>query len=486
MTAVPPSAGVYPHRITSDSTGRSLRYVSFICLCAALGGLLFGFDIAVISGTVPAIKRQFALDPWLEGLFVASALIGCVLGSAVAGPVSDRIGRKKGLLIASILFIATGLGCALAQDRISLLAFRFIGGVGIGAASMVCPLYIAEVSPARVRGRMVTLFQLAIAIGICVSLVSNAFLEWLSHRGLLGVHNRFFYWMFVDQVWRAMFVTATLPAVLFAFTTLVIPESPRWLVMVGRERRARDVLERIEGKSASEDSLRDIRAALATQSGRFIDLFRSGWRRALGLAVFLALVSQFSGITVVLYYGPDILNAAGVRLSEALGGYVIIGVVKTLFTGIALWLIDRSGRRPLLLAGTIGCCIALVSIGALFAVNRMNSVLLVLLIGLFCAFFAFSLGPIKWVFMSEIFPTPLRGRAVAVVATTVWLADALINYLFPWAREHFGAATCFFAFALLLVPQIFVVRFIMPETKGRTLEEIEQTYLPHYAGSVHE
>ena len=185
-----------------------------------------------------------------------------------------------------------------------------------------------------------------------------------------------------------------------------------------------------------------------------------------------------------LYYGPDILNIAGARLSDALSGYVVIGLVKMLFTVIALWLIDRSGRRPLLLWGTVGCCAALASLGILFALERTNGVLLVTLICLFCAFFAFSLGPIKWVVMSEIFPTRLRGRAVSIAATTVWLADALINYLFPWARNNWGAAACFFAFALALVPQIFVVWLVMPETKGRTLEEIEQRYLHHYAEPV--
>jgi len=469
-----------------DSAGRDLRYVSFICMCAALGGLLFGFDIAVISGTVSAVRRQFALDPWLEGLFVASALVGCIVGAAIAGPVSDRMGRKTGLIISSILFIATGLGCAFALDKISLLSFRFIGGVGIGVASMVCPLYISEVSPARVRGRMVTLFQFAITIGICVSLFCNAVLAWVSRSGTLCRGQGFCHWVFVDQVWRAMFLTATVPAVLFAIAALFVPESPRWLAMVHREHRARDVLERIEGKSAAEVSLRDISATIAAETGHYSDLFRSGWRKALGLAVFLALVSQFSGITIVLYYGPDILNRGGVRLSDALNGYVIIGIVKMLFTMIALWLIDRSGRRPLLLWGTIGCCAALTSLGVLFTLKQTDGVLLVTLICVFCAFFAFSLGPIKWVIMSEIFPTQLRGRAIAIATTAVWLGDAVVNYLFPWVRDHWGAATCFFAFALALVPQIFVVWLVMPETKGRTLEEIEQSYLHHYAESVYE
>jgi SP family arabinose:H+ symporter-like MFS transporter len=460
---------------TVTTTGRHpLRYTTFVCVCAALGGLLFGFDIAVISGTIPALRRQFGLDQWLEGILVASALIGCMLGSAAAGPVSDRVGRKNALMIASFLFIVTGLGCAFAPDRISLLSFRFIGGVGIGVASMVCPLYISEISPAGVRGRMVTLFQFAIAIGICASLLSNVALEWLSRHSPPAANHGLYQWMFVDQVWRAMFLATTLPAALFALATLFIPESPRWLVMVGRERRAREVLELIQGKDTAEESLRDIRVTIGAETGRFSDLFSTRWRKALGIAVFLALVSEFSGITVVLYYGPDILNRAGVRLSDALGGFVIIGVVKMLFTVVALWLIDRAGRRPLLFWGTLGCCMALASLGMLFALHWTSGPVLVALICMFCASFAFSIGPIKWVIMSEIFPTQIRGRAVAVATTAVWLADAVVNYLFPWARETWGAALCFFVFAAVLLPQIFFARFMMPETKGRTLEEIER------------
>jgi SP family arabinose:H+ symporter-like MFS transporter len=449
-----------------------------VCLCAALGGLLFGFDIAVVSGTVSAVRQQFALTPWIEGLFVASALIGCTVGSTVSGPIGDRIGRKRGLVIASILFIVTGLGCAFAPDRLSLLIFRFFGGVGIGISSVICPLYISEVSPARVRGRMVTLFQFAITIGICASLFSNASLEWISRHSTPGARDTFYRWMFVDQFWRAMFWVGTLPAALFALATLFIPESPRWLAMVGREGQALDVLKRIEGKDAADESLRNIRAAITSRAARFTDLLHPGPRKALGVAVFLALMSQFSGITVVLYYGPDILNQAGVQLSAALGGFIIIGLVKMLFTVIALWSIDRVGRRPLLFWGTIGCCTALASLGALFSLHRSNGIVLVALICLFCAFFAFSLGPVKWVVMSEIFPTRIRGRAVAVGTTAVWLADAVSNYLFPWARDLWGPAVCFFAFALALLPQILFVRFIMPETKGRALEEIGQARPP--------
>lgn len=455
----------------------SVGYLTFVCVVAALGGLLFGFDTVVIGGTVTAVKKQFLLDQWLEGLFVASALIGCMAGSLFAGPLSDAAGRKKVLILSSVLFLATGLGCTFAWDKWSLLTFRFIGGMGIGVASMVCPLYISEISPAKVRGRMVTLFQFAITIGICICLFSNAAMEWLSRHGTPGAGAGLYQWIVVDQVWRSMFLMAVLPAIFFAALTLFIPESPRWLAKAGLEDHARDILTRISGVAAAEQSLVEIRQAIAEETGRLADLFRSGVRKALFVAVFLSLVSELSGVTVVLYYGPDILNNAGVRLSDALGGFVIIGVVNMMFTIIALWLMDHAGRRPLLFWGTLGCSAVLAAIGLLFATQRTQGGLLVALICLFFAFFAFSLGPIKWVMMSEIFPTKIRGRAIAIATTAVWLADSFLNYFFPWARENWGPAVCFFLFAAVLVPQLFFVWLAMPETKSRTLEEIERSWM---------
>jgi sugar porter (SP) family MFS transporter len=457
----------------------SLGYLTFVCVVAALGGLLFGFDTVVIGGTVSAVKKQFMLDPWLEGLFVASALMGCMVGSLLAGPLSDAVGRKRVLALSSVLFLATGLGCAFAWDKWSLLAFRFVGGMGIGVASMVCPLYISEISPANVRGRMVTLFQFAITIGICVCLFSNAAMEWLSRRGASGAGAGLYQWMVVDQVWRSMFLMAVLPAVFFAALTLFIPESPRWLAKIGLEDRAREILARVGGPAAAEASLVEIRQAIAEETGRLADLFRAGARKALLVAVFLSLVSELSGVTVVLYYGPDILNSAGVKLSDALGGFVIIGVVNMAFTVIALWLMDRAGRRPLLFWGTLGCSGVLATIGLLFASHKTQNGILVALICLFFAFFAFSIGPIKWIIMSEIFPTKIRGRAVALATMAVWLGDTFTNYFFPWARENWGPALCFFLFAAVLVPQLFFVWMVMPETKSRTLEEIERSWMKH-------
>ena len=456
----------------------SMAFLTFVCVVSAMGGLLFGFDTVVIGGTVPAVTAQFQFDDWLKGLFVSSALIGCMIGSGAAGSLSDAFGRKKVLILSSILFLATGVGCAFAWDKYSLLVFRFIGGTGIGVASMVCPLYISEISPAAVRGRMVTLFQFAITIGICVSLFSNAAIEYLQRQGAEGFPG-WYQWMVVDQVWRAMFVMATLPAVAFALLTFFIPESPRWLAKAGFESQAEAILRRVGGTQAAQKSMQEIRAAIAEETGTLSELFLPGPRKALFIAMFLAMVSEFSGVTVVLYYGPDILNNAGVRLGEALGGFVVIGIVNMLFTIIALWLMDHAGRRVLLFWGNLGCCLALAAIGALFAMQRSEGYLLVALICLFMACFAFSIGPIKWVMMSEIFPTRIRGRAIAIATVAVWLADTLYNLVYPMAQRSFGTAACFFLFAAVLIPQFFFVLWVMPETKGRTLEEIERSMSAH-------
>ncbi len=457
----------------------SMGYLTFVCVVSALGGLLFGFDTVVISGTVTSVTSQFELSDWFKGFFVAAALVGCMIGAGVAGSVSDAFGRKKVLILSSILFLATAIGCAIAWDKWSLLVFRFIGGMGIGVASMVCPLYISEISPARVRGRMVTLFQFAITIGICLSLFSNATLESFSRAGA-GVNNSGWYqWLVVDQVWRAMFLAATIPSVAFALLTLFIPESPRWLVKSGRDSEASSILTRVAGVEAASKSMEEIRATIAEETGTLSELFRPGLKKALFVALFLSMVSEFSGVTVVLYYGPDILNNAGVKLGEALGGFVVIGIVNMIFTVIALWLMDHAGRKPLLFWGNLGCCLALASIGTLFATGKNEGALVVALICLFMACFAFSIGPIKWVVMSEIFPTRIRGRAVAIATVAVWLADALYNVIYPWAEKNLGVATCFFVFAAVLVPQFFFSLWIMPETKGRTLEEIEKSWTHH-------
>ncbi|MCL5744792.1 MAG: sugar porter family MFS transporter [Acidobacteria bacterium] len=451
----------------------SVAYLTFLSIISALGGLLFGFDTVVISGTLTPLKAQFALSPAVEGWLVSSALLGCAVGAALAGSFSDRCGRKPALLLSGWLFIICSVGCALAWDVNALIWSRLIGGLGVGLASMVSPLYISEISAPRLRGRMVTLFQFAITIGICLALLSNAWLQSLSaQQGGSG----FYRWLVVEQVWRAMFGMEIFPSVVFTALCLLIPETPRFLTKRGRIEEARTILTRVGGSAVAEKELVEIRAALAEESGSVRQLFQPGLRRALFVALFLAIVSELSGITVVLYYGPGILEKAGFSLGEALGGFVSIGLVNVLFTIVAIWLMDAAGRRPLLFWGNAGAFLSLSAISYLFYTKHTEGLLLVGMMCLFVACFAFSMGPIKWVVMSEIFPTRIRGRAMAIATLAVWVTDGVYNQLFPMVRERLGVPGSFCIFAAVLVPQFFFIWKVMPETKGRTLEQIESSW----------
>jgi MFS transporter, SP family, arabinose:H+ symporter len=458
-----------------DAQG-SLFYLTFLAVVAALGGLLFGFDTVVISGTVTLLRVQFHMSPAVEGWLVSSALLGCVVGAAIAGQASDRFGRKISLITSGILFIVGTVGWSMAPTLRILISSRLLGGVGVGLASMVSPLYISEVSPPRLRGRLVTLFQFAITAGICLALFSNAWLLGLSVRNAHSGGVGFLHWIVVKQVWRSMFGMEIFPAMLFTILCLAVPETPRWLVKSGDSSKAKSILIRTGGEAVACREILEIEQAVSHESGSTAQLFSSGLRKALFIALFLAVVSELSGITVVLYYGPGILENAGLTLGQALGGFVSIGLVNMVFTLIAIWLMDSVGRRPLLLAGNTGAFVALATIGVLFAIGQTKGSLLVGMLCLFVACFAFSMGPIKWVVMSEIFPTRIRGRAMAIATLAVWVTDGIYNQLFPMVRGSLGVAGSFFVFAAVLVPQFFFVWKVMPETKGRTLEEIEQSW----------
>lgn len=465
---------------TSASNGSglsgSLVYLSFCCFASALGGLLFGYDLFVISGAKDLIVSHFHLSTLMEGWFVSSAMVGAMLGCLLAGTASDGFGRKKVLVTASFFLLACSVGCGLAWSPASLIFFRWIGGVGVGIASMVCPLYISEISPARLRGRMVTLFQLAICVGIVAAIIINT--------GLLSWHDRFpggvgsglVGWMVAREVWRSMLGMETLPALFFFVTCLIIAESPRWLAEKGRQSEALKVLERINGAPIAAAELAEITATVAAESGSLLELFKPGLRRALGMALFLAVVSEFSGITTIWNFGPEIIRGQGIQLTSEMTGMVVIASSLSVFTLVAVWLMDRAGRRRLLFWGNLGCFLSLLLLGALLGRPDSSSTMKVAAAATFVACFAFSMGPIKWVFMSEVFPTRIRGRAVAISSLAVWTADAILNQLFPLLRDSWGKHMTFYVFAAVLIPQFYFVWKIMPETKGRTLEEIERSW----------
>ncbi len=454
----------------------SLLYLTFICFASALGGLLFGYDLFVISGAKDLVVQHFGLSSAMEGWFVSSAMVGAVIGCALAGKFSDKYGRQKALFVASLFLLICSLGCSLAWSSGSLIFFRWVGGVGVGIASMVCPLYISEVSPARLRGRMVTLFQLAICIGIVAAIVANTgLLSW--NESITGSNSTGAIGLMVErEVWRSMLGMESIPALLFFAMCIVVPESPRWLAEKGRNDEAMKVLTRINGESVAAEELSSIDTSLAEESGSLSELFKPGLRKVLGMALFLGIVSEFSGITTIWNFGPEILRGQGIQLASEMNGMIIIAASLSIFTLVAVWLMDRAGRRALLFWGNLGCFISLIALGILLGREDSSSTMKIAAAATFVACFAFSMGPIKWVFMSEVFPTRISGRAVAISSLAVWIADAVLNQLFPILRDEWGKSVIFFVFAAILIPQFYFVWKIMPETKGKTLEEINKTW----------
>jgi SP family arabinose:H+ symporter-like MFS transporter len=461
---------------TGEPTKGSFLFLISCCSASALGGLLFGYDLFVISGAKDLIVQYFQLSTLMEGWFVSSAMLGAMPGCLMAGAAIDYFGRKKVLIAASAALLACSIGCGLAWSTTSLILFRWISGLGVGIASMVCPLYISELSPPRMRGRMVTLFQLAICIGIVVAIVINTGLFAWHDRIIKSSPSGWIGWMLGREVWRSMLGMESLPALCFFVTCLFIAESPRWLVNKGRYPEALKILNRINGSKVAAAELADIAKTIVVEGNSLRELFRPGPRRALFMALFLAVVSEFSGITTIWNFGPEIIRGQGIQLTNEMSGMIVIASSLSLFTFIAVWWMDRAGRRPLLLWGTLGCFISLLALGGLLHRPDSPGFLKVVAAATFVACFAFSMGPIKWVFMSEIFPMRVRGRAVAASSLAVWTADAILNLLFPILRDKWGKDVTFYIFAAILVPQFYFVWKIMPETKGRSLEDIERSW----------
>lgn len=455
-----------------------LPFLLYICITSALGGFLWGFDAIVISGTINPVKEQFGLSSTLEGLFVSSGLIGAVMGSAAGGWLSDRLGRSRNLVLAAMLLLLSAATSGFVPNIGLLILARWIGGVGVGISAMVCPLYISEISPTHLRGRLVTVFQFAITLGIMVALFNNFGLHrWADHLAQATAIPGFVKWFLVDETWRAMFAAELLPGVLFMGLTLTLPESPRWLLKAGKSDRALHVLQRIfrEGAEQEHEEIRRTIAAEEAVRKRFIDLLDPRFRKPLTIAILLAVFAQFSGINVVFYYGTALLEKSGFPADSALSGTAVIGFFNMIFTLVAMEFVDKVGRRMLLQIGTVGAILCLVGIGSMFGGGTPSSMLIVLMCG-FVAFFAFSLGPIKFVFASEIFPTNIRSHAVSLVILSMWAADTLVGQCFPWLRDNLGPTTTFLLFAAILVPQIVMVWRMMPETARRSLEEIERSY----------
>lgn len=448
----------------------------FACAVAALGGFLFGFDMAVVSGVLPLVTEQFSLSAFQQGWFVSSALVGCIAGVAISGELGDRYGRRRMLVLAATLFLLSALGCGLLQTFPSIVWARILGGMGVGIASSMVPLYISEIAPASVRGRLVTYYQLAVTLGILMAYLSNAYLLQIAETagtqaaGWLGVG-------FGKEVWRGMFIVEALPALAFLFGLMAIPESPRWLIQQGRSAAGMALLKRFVGEAEANADMESRRLQGTQRQAPYRELFAPRWRKALLLGLLLPLFSQFCGINAIIYYGPSILNATGVSLSNSLQSQIVFGVANMVFTLIAVWKVDKLGRRPLYLVGTLAAAVSLVAVGACLHAENVGGVLLLGSVIVFLASFAFSIGPLKFVVAAEIFPAHIRGRAIALSIMVMWVADTIIGQLTPILLEGIGAAFTFWFFALWCALAFITVYRLLPETKGKSLEDIEREWL---------
>jgi sugar porter (SP) family MFS transporter len=442
---------------TPAGTTKLGSYLVRSTIVAALGGLLFGFDTAVIAGTTRDLTATFQLSPWSLGLTVASALWGTILGAIFAGIPGDRYGRRDSLRIMAVLYVVSALGCAFAWDWNSLILFRFLGGLGIGGSSVLGPMYIAEIAPAKWRGRLVGFFQFNVVFGILLAYFSNY---------MLGSAN------LGAAEWRWKLGIAALPAVLFLVMLFTIPRSPRWLVKQRRVEEAREVLRSI-GEANYEQELQAIVQSIDAEHGHGSEpLFSRKYGLPIFLAVSIGMFNQLSGINAILYYLNDIFERAGFSKVSGDLQAVAVGATNLLFTMIGMTLIDRAGRKTLLLIGSLGTAACLAGVATIFLTHRNESLLVWLLVG-YIAFFAFSQGAVIWVYISEVFPNRVRAKGQSLGSFTHWFMNALISGIFPLMAASSGGIPFVF-FAVMMIVQFFVVLAFYPETKGVSLEEMQK------------
>jgi SP family arabinose:H+ symporter-like MFS transporter len=434
----------------------NLRYVAFLGCTAALGGLLFGFDIAIITGAGPFITRQFALDDLGLGWAFSSLLFGCVLGCFIAGRLTGRYGRKRLLVVVALLFAVTSIATALATSFTFFVTARFLGGLAVGGVSLLSPMYVAEVSPPAIRGRMGTMYQMSIIIGIIASYGINYLLR------NTGTNN-----------WRWMFLTGVVPSVVFLVLIALAPETPRFLAMTGKLHESFVLLERIGGTESAQAQLSDITAAMHHDPVTWRGLLRPGVRRALMVSACLAVLIHVSGINTIIDYAPTIFQSAGWKVDGALASTFIVGVTEFLFTLVSFWAIDRYGRKPLYLIGSLGMAVSLLALVITVLAGRFHGVIVLVFILTYLAFFAACIGPVFWTLVPEIFPNDVRGMAMTVPVLIQWVANAIVVLFFPFAFHVIGKAFTFGFLALMALAQGIFTWLYVPETRNKRLEEIE-------------
>jgi SP family arabinose:H+ symporter-like MFS transporter len=431
---------------------------------ALAGGFLFGYDTAVINGANQFLKAHFGLTPFQEGIAGASAILGCIPGAMLAGFASDRFGRRRVLFVCAILYALSGILSAVPRSFGEFLTARFISGLGIGASSMICPVYVAELAPAAWRGRFGSLFQFGIVTGIFSTLFINARIQGMGDDAWNATIG-----------WRWMLGAEVVPAAVLLGLLFFVKESPRWLLQAGRTEEARTILERVHGSVEADREIAATRELLQQNEAGFFELLSEArFRRLLVIAVLLMAFSQFSGINAIMYYSTKIFVTAGVAAKDSFSASAIIGLVNLVFTLVAVSLVDKAGRRILLLIGLVAQVIALVTVGWMFQAN-VGGILLLVAILAFIGAFAMALGPIPWILCSEIFPTRVRGRAMSVATFTIWTSCYIVAQTFPMLNDSpmIGPARTFWIYAACSFAALAFVWKMVPETKGRSLEEIE-------------
>jgi MFS transporter, SP family, xylose:H+ symportor len=436
-------------------------YILGISFISALGGYLFGFDFAVIAGALPFLKEQFSFNEYWEGFATASLALGCVVGCLVAGSISDKYGRKPGLMLAAFLFLISSLAMAFSSTRDLFIAARFFAGIGVGMASMLSPLYIAEVAPANTRGRMVAINQLTIVIGI---LITNLVNYYLRNSG--------------PDAWRWMVGLGAVPSGIFLLGVTLLPESPRWLLKEGKDKKAEAVLSKIGGAAYVAESLTNIKASVKGSHVKFNykAVFEKAVLPAVIVGIGLAVFQQFCGINVVFNFTTTIFESVGFTKDDQLKQTVFIGIVNLLFTLLAMWQVDKLGRKPLMIIGALGLAV-LYTISGLLLQNQSPLAAWPLLAAI--GVYAMTLGPVTWVLISEIFPNQIRGAATSVAVISLWLSYALLVFTFPILASKLGAYTPFYIYSGICLLGFWFVKTRVKETKGQTLEDLENVFAPH-------
>jgi SP family sugar porter-like MFS transporter len=442
----------------STSFTFNYNYIVRLAVTAALGGLLFGYDIAVISGTIPFITKVFSLTDWWKGFVVSGLYIGCMIGAAMAGRMSDTYGRKKMLIVSAVLFAISSVGSGLANNLFSFFTFRLIGGLGVGAAAMLSPMYIAEITPANVRGRYVAINQFTIVIGI----LAAYFVNYL----LLSVG---------DYAWRWLFIAEVVPSLLFFLSMFLVPETPRWLSKNGQYDKAEHILNKIGNADFANKTITDIRMTLETETkGNLASLFTRSMRLVLIIGVVLAFFQQWSGINVIFFYAPDIFAQTGAGVESQLFQTVIVGAMNVICTLLAMWLVDKLGRKKLLLISSAGMAVSYIIIGILFYTNNLSGYILLIFSLLAVASYSTGLAPVTWVVLSEIFPNRIRGNGMAIATLSLWIGTFTLTLTFPALMATFKGSFTFWLYAAICVMGFIFILSTLPETKGKTLEELEK------------